>query len=68
MDPRYRVLQRRDVREAVRVQIILVIACVVADAALIGVKPVVIDVVALIALIASGVPTLEPAHRPTSTV
>ncbi len=59
MDPRYRVLQRRDVREAVRVQIILVIACVVADAALIGVKPVVIDVVALIALIASGVPLLS---------
>jgi hypothetical protein len=59
MDPRYRVLQRRDVREAVRVQIILVIACVVAAVALIGVKPVVIDVVALIALIASCVPLLS---------
>ena len=59
VDPRYRVLQRRDMREAVRVQIILVMACVVGDLALIGVKPVLIDAVALVALIASGVPLLS---------
>jgi hypothetical protein len=59
MDPRYRVLQRRDVREAVRVQTMLVMAIVVADVALIGMKPVLVDVVALIALIASGVPLLS---------
>ena len=46
--PRYRVLQRRDVREAVRVQTMLVMAIVVADVALIGMKPVLVDVVALI--------------------
>ncbi len=58
-DPRYRVLQRRDVREAVRVQIVLVMAIVVVDVALIGVKPAAIDIAAAIALIASGVPLLS---------
>jgi hypothetical protein len=56
VDPRYRVLQRRDVREAVRVQIVLVMVIVVADIVLIGLLHPVVDIAALATLVASGVP------------
>lgn len=54
MDPRYRVLQRRDVREAVKVQIVLVMALVAGAAAFIGLRYALADAAALVTLAVSG--------------
>ncbi|MGD0018972.1 MAG: hypothetical protein ABSD62_06920 [Candidatus Limnocylindrales bacterium] len=54
-DPRYRVLQRHDVREAVRVQIALAMAIVVGNMAFIGPQHVLTDLAAMIVLISDGV-------------
>jgi hypothetical protein len=49
-DPRYRVLQRRDVREAVRLELVLEISLVVSGMACFGIDHPVTDVVALVIL------------------
>ena len=54
-DPRYRVLQRRDVREAVRIQLATVMAIVIGSMAIIGLHHSLVDGAALATLATSAV-------------
>ena len=70
MDPRYRVLQRRDVREAVRIQITLAMAIVVGNVAFLGPAHIATDLAAAFVLVSDGVLLLSRRivqRRPQAT-
>ena len=58
-DPRYRVLQRRDVREAVRIELVTVMAIVIGAMAVIGLHHSLVDIAALATLATSAVLLLD---------